>query len=286
MAGHPDPAPTVRLLAAIPRSGSTLAAVLMAHAIKDARLTARTLLMTRRYESHNAPSNHFQPDYSLYDRFFTPRPHLVYGLLNDSGARILVTKEEFGNNISIGQPFENECSYKLFRGPADVQTVRPVFIYRHPLAAWRSWRSLGWTRPRGFILCYCALASNHAKARAVLPDTPALIYERLISSRASCQAEISRVCAHWKVPMLPDRAASLPDPFLKPFLFWDPREEAIYNDSTSRLFNTLHRAQSVNFGVKVVAPPSDGNEEDIARICLPIYEAALSLTALPETVVP
>lgn len=156
--------PQIRFFIACPRSGSTLLMRIFAE-FPVCAVTSRLILMG------NAGSGEsFSPNYSILNN---PYHHSVFISAVKSGKRLLVCKEELGNNSQKG-----ECLYDVCPSPSTYALVWPFFLIRDPIRVFDSWKNVGWTDAQSLIDCYTNIFRmlHQAPSHAV----SCLVYERLI----------------------------------------------------------------------------------------------------------
>ena len=261
-----------RIFASLPRTGSTMCMALFSTLFPEAVVTARTILMTRRYETLFRHPTFFEPDYSIYDGKNVLRPHPIYNVIPDN-TKLIISKEEFGNNPSIGSPYLNECNYPLFRDDCDVTLAKPAFLFRHPLAIYRSWLRLGWQRPDALITAYVSLAHNYQKALSVLPNTHSVIYESLTASRAHCYRVLSGLFMYWELDTN-HIFEKLDQSLMLRLTFWSDKERVIYEKDPYSLFSTLHEFPAIRFGTRDNLVINDPDARRVMKVCMPLYEMA------------
>ena len=105
----------VRLLVAVPRSGSTLLMRIFCEA-SSCSVTSRLVLQ----DNYSEGASH-KPDYTI---FTSPTSHKVYQDALSKGSRILVSKEEFGHSREKG-----ECDYVIIPEAAAAPLTR--LLNRH-----------------------------------------------------------------------------------------------------------------------------------------------------------
>ena len=137
----------VRLLVAVPRSGSTLLMRIFCEA-SSCSVTSRLVLQDNYSESASP-----KPDYTI---FTSPTSHKVYQEALSKGSRILVSKEEFGHSREIG-----ECGYVIIPDAAAYKATKPAFLFRDPIRVFYSWKALGWLDINSFVISYTSLYNMH-----------------------------------------------------------------------------------------------------------------------------
>ncbi|KAL8721930.1 MAG: hypothetical protein Q9225_001486 [Loekoesia sp. 1 TL-2023] len=251
---HQKAGTEVRILAAIPRSGSTLFMRIFREA-PECAVTSRLILMGN-YGSEGA----FLPDYTI---FHDPASSKVYREAQASGKSILISKEELGHEFSKG-----ECDYEIFPDQACIKRTKPAFLFRDPLRVFDSWQAVGWTDLESFLIAYRTLygtwsLNNHSAI--------AVTYEELISSPTQV---IERLCQHWGVDFSHD-LLSFQHPF-GDFLFASERERRIYSvDNPLGLFNTVQSNKTINADITshnlLTMEEKDRIEQNLGGIYMSTY---------------
>ncbi|MFP4386992.1 MAG: hypothetical protein ACLFP8_07265 [Alphaproteobacteria bacterium] len=163
----------LRVFVAAPRSGSTLFMRTMANC-DDVAVTSRNVLMgLMKPRAHGEARRDFQPDYSI----FHDSSHPVYGQAQKLGKRVVVSKEEFGNDRFTGTYDLNECNYDIFPDDESLLRSRPVFTFRNPLRVFDSWLARGWDDIESFFVSYKALIRSFERARNLNSDTIFYTYD-------------------------------------------------------------------------------------------------------------
>jgi FMN phosphatase YigB (HAD superfamily) len=218
----------LRLLAALPRSGSTL----FMRAFRESQgcaVTSRLVLM-----GNYTTGGPFKPDYSIFQ---SPNRHEVYQRALQGGYNTLICKEELGH-----EKWKGECDFALIPGPASYEMTKPAFLFRDPIRVFDSWKFVGWTDIQSLVACYTNLynlwtSNNH---------TIALIYEDLIRNPRQI---FQNLCLHWNVSFSEDML-SFRHPF-GDFFFSSDREKRIYSDENPLgLFDTVKSHGSVVPNIK------------------------------------
>lgn len=130
----------VRIIAAIPRSGSTLFMRIFREAAECA-VTSRLVLM-----GNHDVGGCFRPDYTISQN---PEALAVYRDAKTAGKSILISKAELGHEC-----WKGECDYQIFPDKACVGRTRPAFLFRDPLRVLDSWKAVGWTDIDSLIVAY------------------------------------------------------------------------------------------------------------------------------------
>ena len=58
--------------------------------------------------------------------------------------KVVISKEEVGNDLATGTPELNECNFPVFPDDDAIRQTKPVFLIREPKAAFDSWLAKGW----------------------------------------------------------------------------------------------------------------------------------------------
>ena len=100
----------LRIFVAAPRSGSTLFMRVMA-GHSDVSVTSRNVLMGNMAERKKPSTRRdFNPDYSIYN---DPK-HAVKIQAEARNTKMIISKEEYGNDRHTGTPDLNECTFPIF----------------------------------------------------------------------------------------------------------------------------------------------------------------------------
>ena len=153
----------VRLLVAVPRSGSTLLMRIFREA-SSCSVTSHLVL-----QSNYSESASLKPDYTI---FTSPSSHKVYQDARLKGCRTLVS-EVFGHSREKG-----ECDYVIIPDAAAYEITKPAFLFRDPIRVFDSWKALGWSDMYSFVICYTSLHNMHKNH----PECHAFTYEDLVSN--------------------------------------------------------------------------------------------------------
>ncbi|KAL8927027.1 MAG: hypothetical protein Q9208_002572 [Pyrenodesmia sp. 3 TL-2023] len=224
-----QPATRIRILAAIPRSGSTLFMRIFQEA-PECGVTSRLVLM-----GNYGLGKDFRPDYTIFHNSSALR---VYQEAQRDGKSILLSKEELGHECQKG-----ECDYNIFPDQSSIKRTRPAFLFRDPLRVFDSWKAVGWTDVKSLLIAYRKLYNTW---RASKQSSIAITYEELI-----CHPDqiVRRLCRHWDIDFSPS-LLSLQNPFGK-FLFSTERERQIYAvDNPVGLFTAVQTNHTVNADIK------------------------------------
>ncbi|KAI1820304.1 Haloacid dehalogenase-like hydrolase [Xylaria intraflava] len=177
-------------------------------------------------------SGKFRPDYSILR---DARNHDVVQRASGDGKRILICKEELGNDTKKG-----ECSYELLPSRSEYAAVRPVFLIRDPVRVFDSWKKIGWTDLRSLIDCFDNLFRMLAQADSSLISC--LLYEQLAQEP---RREVERVCARWGIPFSP-AMLDFTMPFGSSFIYKSPAEKDIYcHRQPPGLFSTVQNSSTI-----------------------------------------
>ncbi len=221
----------IRIVAAIPRSGSTLLMRIFQEA-PECGVTSRLVVMGN--HDHGVEGD-FQPDYTI---FHNPSALGVYQEAQGKGKSILISREELGHECQKG-----ECDYDIFPDQSSIERARPTFVFRDPIRVFDSWKAVGWTDMESLLIAYRKLYHTW---RASNQSAIAITYEELIQHP---DRTIRRICQHWGIDFSPS-LLSFQHPF-GDFLFSTERERQIYAiDNPLGLFTTVQSNQTVNADVK------------------------------------
>ncbi|KAI4188838.1 MAG: hypothetical protein LQ346_005221 [Caloplaca aetnensis] len=219
----------IRIVAAIPRSGSTLFMRIFQEA-PECGVTSRLVLM-----GNHRLEGDFQPDYTI---FHNPSALGVYQEAQRNGKSILISKEELGHECRKG-----ECDYDIFPNQSSIERARPAFLFRDPIRVFDSWKAVGWTDMESLLIAYRKLYETW---RASNQSAIAITYEELIYHPDRI---IRHICQHWGIDFSPSLLA-FQHPF-GDFLFSTERERQIYAvDNPLGLFTTVQSNQSINADIK------------------------------------
>ncbi|KAI4280134.1 MAG: hypothetical protein L6R38_004680 [Xanthoria sp. 2 TBL-2021] len=224
------PQTRIRVLAAIPRSGSTLIMQVFGGA-PECAVTSRLVLM-----GNHGVHEDFRPDYTIFQ---DPTSHPVYQEAVLSRKSILISKEELGHDCSKG-----ECDYSIFPDDASIEYTKAAFLFRDPVRVFDSWKAVGWTDIQSLLIAYRKLFNTWA---ANQQSAIAFTYEELINQP---EVTIARLCHHWDVNFS-HNLLTFNHPFGNDFLFSSDRERRIYTtDNPLGLFTTVQSNTSINANIK------------------------------------
>lgn len=224
-----EPAIRIRILAAIPRSGSTLFMRIFQEA-PECGVTSRLVLM-----GNYGVGEYFRPDYTI---FHNPSALRVYQEAQRYGKSVLISKEELGHECQKG-----ECEYSIFPDQSSIKRTRPAFLFRDPLRVFGSWKAVGWTDVESLLIAYRKLYNTW---RASNQSAIAITYEDLIYHPDRI---IRRLCQHWCIEFSPN-LLSFQHSF-SDFLFSTERERQIYSvDNSLGLFTTVQSNVTVNADIR------------------------------------
>ncbi|KAI4250375.1 MAG: hypothetical protein L6R42_008728 [Xanthoria sp. 1 TBL-2021] len=216
------PQTRIRILAAIPRSGSTLIMQVFGEA-PECAVTSRLVLMG---------------NYGVHGDFH-PTSHPVYQEAVSGRKSILISKEELGHDCSKG-----ECDYNFFPDAASIEHTKAAFLFRDPIRIFDSWKAVGWTDVQSLLIAYRKLFNTWA---ANQQSAIAFTYEEMINQP---EVTIARLCRHWDINFS-QQLLSFKHPFGNGFLFSSDRERRIYTtDNPLGLFNTIQSNTSINANIK------------------------------------
>ncbi|KAL9593884.1 MAG: hypothetical protein Q9219_007335 [cf. Caloplaca sp. 3 TL-2023] len=259
---EPEELPTeelkIRILAAVPRSGSTLFMRIFREAPQCA-VTSRLILM-----GNHSLTEKFAPDYSIYSN---PSALKVYREAKASGKSILISKEELGHEC-----WKGECDYAIFPDRPSASRSKPVFLFRDPLRVFDSWKAVGWNDLGSLIIAYQTLYRTWCMLKSY---AIAIACEELIGRPRQI---VERLCRHWGVEFSDDLLV-----FQHPFgeyLFSSEREQRIYKtENPLGLFSTVQSNHTVNADIKshnlLTMTEKDRIENALGPLYMDTYEERL-----------
>ncbi len=194
-----------------------------------------------------------RPDYGIYHGL-----HPVFG----QRPAFVVAKETLGHSTLA------ECTLDPFGNDDVMARVRPLFVFRHPVETWSSWKRLGWGSLELFLQAYSHAQDLMTAALVRAPGAMALTAESLSDRR---EAMLRRVCEAWGLPF----SARLLGGFATP-VFEDARvhmDEAARQYSMARGSHDMLR-QSATFALPAAREElvTRGERRAIERNALPFYE--------------
>ncbi len=264
----------LRIFVAAPRSGSTLFMRVMGEH-PDISVTSRNVLMGNMAERQTpSASRAFNPDYSIFDN----PEHPVKIQAEARGARMIVSKEEYGNDRHTGTPELNECNFPVFPSNQEIMDARPVFTFRNPLHEFDSWLSKGWGDIDSFILAYKTLEDTYEHARSIRPDTVAYTYEYMVQDRQSQEVVFGAVCKDWGLKFVPEML-DFKSEFGANFVYRDAKEKEIYTKRNPKdIFTTLMNSDGIRNDVPSHGLLTDGHRQKISEVLMPIYNRVYAET--------
>ena len=231
----------LRCLITHPRSGSTLCMrILSSHPLLN--VTSRTVIMGNMDTHRNRgerTTKKFIPDHSIFEPEHSTFCHPIWKIHAQNSKPILVSKEEFGTDLSNGTHFENECNFRMFPNDKAILDSRPIFLFRNPYTTFSSWLKLGWTDIKSFIECYHSLYRCCLEVKKVLIDTPVFTYNDIVHSNgASAKKLFKDIADYWIIPF--DFDFNFNENFGETFIYWSKTEEENYKSNiSSGVFNTI-----------------------------------------------
>ena len=233
--------PELRVLVALPRSGSTMTMGLLAEhpAIK---ITSRATLIgaSPKRSGPRGQARPFKPNYQIFQGAHGAEPHPGFSSAGADGRQSLVTKEEVGNDRFTGTPGLNECNYPIFPDDQAMRTSRPVFLIRDPKSAFDSWLSKGWNDIDSFISAYRNVHDTYQRAKEIDPNTPVITHNAMCERPENLEAVMRRISDHWDIPFNPAMLKYDNEKFAAKFSFATDRERTIYRDENPKgLFTTV-----------------------------------------------
>ncbi|KAI4181989.1 MAG: hypothetical protein L6R41_006276 [Letrouitia leprolyta] len=240
----------VRILAAIPRSGSTLFMRIFREAAECA-VTSRLVLM-----GNHGVGRNFRPDYTIFHNL---EALAVYRDAKRAGKSKLISKEELGHEC-----WKGECDYQIFPDRVCAQRTRPAFLFRDPLRVFDSWKAVGWTDIDSLVVAYRHLYHTWA---ACGRSAIAIVYEELTNHP---YLTVERLCHHWGIEFT-HNLLTFHHPFGE-FLYGSERERRIYSvDNPLGLFNTVQSNQTINADIRSHGLLTTEEKERIERSIGGIY---------------
>ncbi len=234
---HPD---NLKVFVAVPRTGSTLFMRIMAEC-PDIAVTSRNVLMGNMKPRQSGQARRdFSPDYGI----FVNPDHPIFVQARAINKRLVVSKEELGNDRFTGTHDLNECNYEIFPDDESLQQSHPVFTFRDPYRTYDSWLAKGWNDIDSFILAYETILDTFERAKALRPETPYYTYEFMTDSEAHQIAVFTEICGQWGIEFNPDMFR-FTGAFGEGFVFSSERERQIYTSNPKGIFDTVSVSQSV-----------------------------------------
>ncbi|MBV6633498.1 MAG: hypothetical protein KI792_10770 [Alphaproteobacteria bacterium] len=233
--------PDLRMVVALPRSGSTMTMCLLAEH-QMIGVTSRLTLMGNMQPRTGARGDYrpFEPDYSIYDGPLADPAHPIYAKAQEKGYRVIVSKEETGNDLATGTPDLNEVNYPVLPNDDAIRTARPVFLVREPKAAFDSWLAKGWDDIDAFITAYKNIADSYDRAKSVVPGTRIISYDAMVENERNQEMILRGVTSHWGLPFDPAMMSYDNKEFGQNFLYRSTREQDIYTKENPKgLFSSV-----------------------------------------------
>lgn len=231
----------LRVFVAVPRSGSTLFMRIMANC-NEAAVTSRNVLMgNMKPRKHKLEKRSFKPDFSI----FYDSNHSVYEQLKNSDARILISKEEFGNDRFTGTKELNECNYDIFPSENHIARCKPIFTFRNPLEVFSSWLSLGWNDLESFLIAYKKLISDFETSITINSDTFFYTYDDITNSLDNQCLVFQSICDYWGLTFS-KTMLHFESEFGLNFIYSNRREKDIYINKQPRgIFDSLIKSREI-----------------------------------------
>ena len=132
------------------------------------------------------------PDYGIY--------HGSHPVFADHPV-FVVAKETLGHSTW------DECLFDPLENEAVIRQVRPLFVFRHPVHTWNSWKRFGWGSLALFLTVYQYQYGLMSRARAITPYAKAITVESLSRYKS---VVFPQVCAGWDVPFAPEIVGEFP----------------------------------------------------------------------------
>ena len=255
------PQTRIRILAAVPRSGSTLIMQVFGEA-PECAITSRLVLM-----GNHGVHKDFRPDYTI---FHNPESHPIYQEVRLSQKSILISKEELGHDCSKG-----ECDYSIFPDNESIRNTKAAFLFRDPIRVFDSWKAVGWTDIHSLLVAYRNLFNTWAVNQQ---SAIAFTYEELINQP---DETVARLCCHWNVSFS-HQLFIFKNSFGSDFLFTSERERRIYtSDNPLGLFNTIRSNNSINSEIKshrlLTTAEKDLIERNLGSLYMATYEERIQV---------
>lgn len=237
----------LRLIVSVPRSGSTLLMSLLSQSA-EMGVTSRNVLMgNMERRADRTVKRSFEPDY----RIFTDATHPVYEEGIKRNKKLIVSKEEYGNDRFTGNEDLNECNYQIIPKDSLFPVVNPIFLIRKPVDVFNSWVTLSWNDLPSFILSYKTIIEMMEKAESLI-ELNVITYDELVNST---EDTLKRICRVWQVEFTPEML-TIPKPFHKNYIFSTEEERNIYTKpnlpavfgtvgSADRVFNSSYSADAI-----------------------------------------
>lgn len=111
-------------------------------------VTSRHVLMGNMQVRALGKQREFRPDH----RIFSERTLPIFRDAHGAGKRMIVSKEELGNDRHTGDEMMNECNFDIFPNEQSIKTAKPVFTFRKPDDGFDSWLSKGWSDIESFLI--------------------------------------------------------------------------------------------------------------------------------------
>ena len=230
----------LRICVAIPRTGSTTFMRVMAQN-PAIGVTSRLILMGNMAARPADPSlpRPFEPDYRIFDS-----NHPIYQQAHDMGKRLIVSKEEFGNDRRTGTPELNECNFPMFRNEADIIATEPAFIFADPVRTFDNWLSKGWSDVQSFLLAYETHLNTFKKVSEINPRTVFYTHEYMVQTKETQTRVFRKLCDRWGVDF-DESMLEFKTQFGEEFLYANKQEKRIYGSNPKGLFTTLQSSAGI-----------------------------------------
>lgn len=248
----------LRIIVAVPRSGSTLLMrILSGH--PEIAVTSRNVLMGKmeKRESRSTKRN-FTPDYSI----FSDTNHHARKKARLDRKRVIVSKEEFGNDRFTGTKELNECNYDIFGSNENLEECNPIFIFRDPCRVFDSWLKQGWDDIDSFILSYQSLIDSYKKAKSILHEVTFYTHEYLTRNNESQRKVVYELTKSLGVDFKEEMLNFGKKKFNENFTPSSERDKKAYNENMS-LFNVIKNSEKI---ISDIPPHGLIKEEHIRRI--------------------
>jgi hypothetical protein len=258
----------LRICVAVPRSGSTLFMRVMAQN-PSIGVTSRLILMGKMPPRPADPSQprHFEPDYSIFDA-----SHPIYRQAHDMGKRLIVSKEEFGNDRRTGTAALNECNFPMFRTGAEIIATKPVFIFADPIRTFDNWLSKGWSDLSSFLLTYRTHLNTFKKVAAINADAVFYTHEYMVQTQETQTKVFRAICERWGVEFDP-AMLEFKTKFGEEFLYANKKESLIYEVNPKGLFTTVQRSSGIRNDIPPKGLLTPAQTQVITDRLMPEYAA-------------
>ena len=212
----------------------------------------------------------FTPDYSIFD---SSQEHPVYKEALKRGKKIVLLKEDKGDDKNRGTPQVNECNFNVFPNDEALKRAKPFFLFRDPVRTFDSWKEKGWTDIDSFIESYKSTFKEYKRAKELSPESFCLTYELLTKDPETSRRVVKKICQHLGVEFHDDMM-KLPKDLSESFIFMNESERGIYQQNAKGLFTTLiaSKDKGIDHQVKPHGLVTDEEKKRINNELMPIYQ--------------